>query len=135
MRSKIPRQAMLTAAGACMLLAGNAQADSLSCKNRIVSSGDSTYQVRSICGEPDATTRRVEMRTVRHNVPVPCPGGGRCWTSVERTIEITVDEWTYDFGRQRFIQYLTFENGRLARVQSGSYGHKLASLSSEDRRE
>ncbi|HMJ15239.1 MAG TPA: DUF2845 domain-containing protein [Polyangiaceae bacterium] len=135
MRSKVLKQAMLTAAAACLLFVGNAQADSLSCKNRIVSSGDSTYQVRSVCGEPDATTRRIEVRTVRHSVPVPCQGGQRCWRTVERTIDVTIEEWTYDFGRQRFIQYLTFEDGRLDRVQSGSYGHKLASLSAAHPRE
>ena len=126
MRTLIARLAISAAASAGLLFAGDVHADSLSCKNRIVSTGDSTYQVRSICGEPDAITRRVEMRTIRHNVPVPGPGGAPCWRTVERTIEVVVDEWTYDFGRRRFIQYLTFENGRLERVQSGSYGHKLA---------
>ncbi|HEY6560976.1 MAG TPA: DUF2845 domain-containing protein [Polyangiaceae bacterium] len=126
MRSTILRLAISAAASACLLLAGDVYADSLSCKNRIVSTGDSSYQVRSVCGEPDGTTRRVEMRTLRHDVPFPCAGGRTCWRTVERTIEVIVDEWTYDFGRRRFIQYLTFENGRLERVQSGSYGHKLA---------
>jgi len=33
-----------------------------------------------------------------------------------------VDEWTYDFGPQRFVHYLTFLDGKLARVETGSYG-------------
>lgn len=131
MRSHLARLAVSAAASACLLLAGDVHADSLSCKSRIVSTGDSTYQVRSVCGEPDAITRRVEMRTVRHSVPVPCHGGQSCWRTVERTLEVIVDEWTYDFGRRRFIQYLTFENGRLERVVSGSYGHKLSGNSVE----
>jgi hypothetical protein len=58
---------------------------------------------------------------------VPCASGqGRCWTVLERSIEVAIDEWTYDFGRQQFVQYLTFEQGQLLRIDSGSYGHKLA---------
>ena len=125
MRSKTAGLVVLGAVGACLLSAGDARADSLSCKGRIVSTGDSTYQVRSVCGEPDATTRRVEVRTVRHMVPVECAVQRRCWSVVERTIEITIEQWTYDFGRQQFIQYVTFEDGQLLRVESGSYGHKF----------
>jgi hypothetical protein len=69
------------------------------------------------------------MRTIRQNIAVPCLSGqGRCWTVLERSVEVTIDEWTYDFGRQRFIQYLTFEQGQLLHVESGSYGHKLAAM-------
>jgi hypothetical protein len=45
--------------GALVVLAGlsvssSARADSLSCDGRIVSSGDSRYDVKAVCGEPDA---------------------------------------------------------------------------------
>ena len=42
----------------------------------------------------------------------------------EYTVEVTIDEWTYDFGSNRFLQFLKFEQGRLVRLQSGSYGQK-----------
>jgi hypothetical protein len=57
---------------------------------------------------------------------VPCAPQSPAWctTQVEDSIDVPVEEWTYDFGPQRFIQFLTFEDGRLVRVQSGDYGHK-----------
>jgi hypothetical protein len=107
----------------------SAHADSLSCNSRIVSTGDSRYDVRAVCGEPDDATQRVEYRTSRGRVVGPCTRDGkklRCSRSEETVVEVVIDEWTYDFGRNRFVQYLTFEQGRLATVKSGSYGHKHA---------
>lgn len=110
-----------------LLIAGSARADSLRCGSRLVSSGDSLYKVRSVCGEPDAASRRIELRTLRRYVTVPCPVGRQqrsCSAVEEYTVEIVIDEWTYDFGSNRFIQYVFFEQGVLSRVESGSYGEK-----------
>ena len=112
---------------ACLTVAPSTRADSLSCNQRIASSGDSRYEVRAICGEPDEAVQRVEYRTVRGRVAGPCVREGsklRCSRTEEAVVEVVIDEWTYDFGRNRFIQYLTFEQGRLVAVKSGSYGHK-----------
>jgi hypothetical protein len=102
----------------------------LSCNQRIASSGDTRYEVRAVCGEPDEAVQRIEYRTVRGRVAGPCTREGtkvRCGRTEEVVVEVLIDEWTYDFGRNRFIQYLTFEQGRLVAVRSGSYGHKQAS--------
>jgi hypothetical protein len=118
---------------ACLAVSPSARADSLSCNQRIASSGDTRYEVRALCGEPDEAIQRVEYRTVRGRVAGPCTRNGskvRCSRSEEAVVEIVIDEWTYDFGRNRFIQYLTFEQGRLVTVKSGSYGHKQTSTSS-----
>ncbi len=117
---------------AFLLLAGittsaSARADSLGCKGRIVSTGDSRYEVKSVCGEPDDTSQRVEYRTARGRVAGPCVRQGDkivCDQTREHVIEVVIDEWIYDFGRNRFIQYLTFEQGKLVAVRSGGYGHK-----------
>lgn len=109
-----------------LLLPHLASADSLRCKNRLVSIGDGTHDVRSLCGLPDATQQRIEKRSVMRQVRVPCaqPGPSYCIAAVQDTIEVTVEVWTYDFGPQRFLQYLTFEQGTLIRMQSGDYGYK-----------
>jgi hypothetical protein len=110
-----------------LLASSEAKADSLSCDGKIASSGDSTYEVRVACGEPDDAVRHVEYRTVRVRVPAPCRvehGCRRCDVEVERTVELQVDDWTYDFGSNRFIEFLRFEDGRLVSVREGSYGHK-----------
>lgn len=110
-----------------LLWTGPAQADSLRCGDRLVASGDSLYQVRATCGEPDDARRHSEFRTLRRFVAGPCREGRkgpRCGYFEEYTVEVVVDHWTYDFGRRRFIQYLRFEQGELVRVDSGSYGQK-----------
>jgi uncharacterized membrane protein len=112
---------------ACLSGSPSAHADSLSCNRRIVSSGDTRYQVRAVCGEPDDAAQRIEYRTARRRVAGPCQREGaklRCGHTEESVVEVVIDEWTYDFGRNRFIEYLTFEQGRLVAIRTGSYGHK-----------
>jgi len=115
--------ALLLTAGAGF--ASVASAEGLSCKDRLISKGDSKYDVQALCGPPDAMEHRTEKRLVRRQVSVPCAAaGGWCTSMIEDTVDVPIDEWTYDFGTQRFLQYLTFEDGKLLRVQSGRYGHK-----------
>jgi hypothetical protein len=103
--------------------AGDAAADGMRCNNRLVSKGDSTYAVRSRCGEPNDATRRVETRTERRRVRVPCaPGGVLCDRVQEVSADVVIDEWTYDFGPQQFVRYLTFVDGKLYQIVTGSYG-------------
>jgi hypothetical protein len=119
-------------AGVLLLAGGRADADSMRCGNRLVSSGDSLYEVAQTCGAPDAREHRVEHHTVRYRVPAACPVGsgaptpprGGCHVIVEKTVPVVIDEWTYDFGKNRFIQRVRFEQGQLVRVASGGYGYK-----------
>jgi hypothetical protein len=102
----------------------SAAANSLRCDNRLVQEGDSQYEVKSLCGAPDDVQRRTESRRVQRAVQRPCAhGSGSCVVVVDDYVEITIDEWVYDFGPRRFVQYLTFEAGQLVAVRSGSYGH------------
>ena len=108
-----------------LLSAAEAEANGLRCGNRLVQPGDSAYDVKTLCGPPDDIQQRVEHRFVRHWVTRECAApGGRCAVWVDGIVDVVIDEWTYDFGPQRFLQYLTFESGRLVLVTSGGYGHK-----------
>ena len=108
------------------LVALAAGVDGMYCGSRIVSRGDSLYQVRSTCGEPDDAQHRVETRTVRTRARIPCArtesASGKCSTEVERSTDVVIDEWTYDLGRQKLIRLLTFVDGKLYRVETGGYG-------------
>ncbi len=110
------------------VLASQANADNgMRCGSRLVSEGDTLYDVRSLCGVPDAATQRVEYRTVRRVVNGPCFKQQNqlvCGHVVEQTIEVVIDEWTYDFGSSSFIRHVTFEQGRLRDVATGRYGNK-----------
>lgn len=129
-RAIIMRKSLLGAAFAVVaglgswLGAAPAAADGMRCGNRLISTGDSTYDVRTRCGEPQDARRRTETRTERRRVRVACgrEGGAQCDRVQEVSADVVVDEWTYDFGPQRFVHYLTFLDGRLARVDTGSYG-------------
>jgi hypothetical protein len=112
----------------CVLACGflfesQASADILTCQDRLVRPGASMYDVRALCGPPDQVDQRSEFRTVRRPGRVPCAVGW-CSTVVEDSVEVPIEEWTYDFGKQRFLQYLTFEAGHLIRIRAGGYGYK-----------
>lgn len=113
---------------ATVLLSTSASAESIRCGHKLASKGDSLYEVRAVCGEPDASDRRMEVRTIRRRVSGPCfkddEGRTRCGRVEERSVEVVIDEWTYDFGKRRFLHYVTFEDGRLVQVRTGSYGYK-----------
>ncbi len=112
---------------ACSLLTSQAYADGMRCGSKLVSEGDSLYDVRSLCGIPDFTSQRVEYRTVRRIVNGPCfkqQGQLICGHVEEHSVEVQIDEWVYDTGSTRFIRTLTFEQGRLREVVTGRYGNK-----------
>jgi hypothetical protein len=88
---------------------------------RLISLGQSPFEVRNRCREPDDRQVSVEQRTIREKV--------RRWVDgvagevvVERTVEVPIEEWTFDFGRHRFIEFLRFESGRLTSVAEGERG-------------
>jgi hypothetical protein len=112
------------ALAACLgLAASQAQADGMRCGTKLVSDGDTLHKVRSTCGAPTTELRRVEHRTVRRWVAGPCaPGQTQCGHMVEHTIEVVIDEWTYDRGPHDFVRHLTFEQGKLQSIVTGSYG-------------
>jgi hypothetical protein len=103
-----------------------AAADALRCGRKLVSDGDTLYDVRSRCGDPDNAIHRVETRTVTQWVQGQCINGDprRCGRVVERTIDIEIDEWLYDFGPHQFVSHVLFEQGRLISIVSGARGVK-----------
>lgn len=110
---------------ALIAVASEARADGMRCGRRLVSTGDSLYRVRSVCGEPADAQRRVVTMTERRRVRVPCgrdEAEARCERTEAYARDVVVDEWTYDFGAQRFIRHLTFLDGRLEQVATGGYG-------------
>jgi hypothetical protein len=123
------RYLALFALSAVLLCSHESRADNIRCGDQLASSGASLYEVKAICGDPDAATQRVEMRTVYQRVAGPCvvvQGRTVCGGTVQQVVEVIVDEWTYDFGNNRFIHFVRFENGRLQQVTRGGYGKKPA---------
>jgi len=95
---------------------GTVPAWALRCGNRLVDLGEPSAAVLQKCGTPDTMERRVIYRvlpdadafgSVRSLVYVP----------------VVIDVWVYNFGRQRFMQEFSFEDGRLVDIQSLGYGY------------
>ena len=83
---------------ALLLLAPGALAQTaMRCDSHVISRGLTFLEVAERCGPPDLTLRRAEILV--HGVYVP------------------VEEWYYEFGSNRFRRLLTFENGRLRRIE------------------
>jgi hypothetical protein len=87
--------------------APKAFADNYRCPNgSIVSSGDSISEVMVKCDPPTNKIKRTDSdETVRGRV---------------RYIE--VEEWTYNEGPHTLVHFLTFRNGVLTEIKTGTFG-------------
>jgi len=91
---------------------------------RIISHGDFSTQVIRKCRAPDGRARRTEVTRTRERVRRFYPNGIAYEEEVERQTELQIEDWTYDFGPDRFVRFLRFENDKLVSVADGSYGTK-----------
>ncbi|MGZ8217764.1 DUF2845 domain-containing protein [Methylomagnum sp.] len=88
------------------------------CGNELVYERLLKIEVLQRCGPPSFVDRRVEYRTLSIGAPgYPAPGLGAAITT-----PVEIEEWTYNFGPNRFMQWLLFENGRLILIKDLSYG-------------
>ncbi len=88
------------------------------CGQLLVKEGDYKLQVLDKCGQPDYSDSRVEYRsTVLRGSGIQQPG-----LDFINQVPVQIEEWTYDFGRRRFMQFLHFENGRLIYINNLGYG-------------
>jgi len=79
------------------------------CRNgQLLAVGDSMAEVLLKCGEPVLKENREDRITA----------GDR-----SRRLSVVIDEWTYNFGPNHFLYFVTFENGRVAALRTGGYGY------------
>jgi uncharacterized protein DUF2845 len=86
------------------------------CADPAFHEGDTAYEVLSRCGEPAFRELRVDVRT-------QVVGGEHAPVVAVDSTTVAVEVWAYDFGPRAFVRHLTFEDGRLVRVETGSYGY------------
>jgi hypothetical protein len=94
-----------------LLMSASRSVLAFSCDGRIVSPGDSKFDVVTKCGEPALKDSHEEQLTERLDD-----------TTKRKTI-VTVEAWTYNFGPQSFLRILEFRNGKLAEIRTGGYGY------------
>jgi len=80
------------------------------CDGDEIKIGLSQYEILQRCGQPFFKDTRREERL--HNVD----------DQTKRLVINRVDEWTYNFGPNRFLRILKFENGELVDIETGDRG-------------
>jgi hypothetical protein len=81
-----------------------------------IGEGDGKLDVLARCGEPALRDAWEETRTVYAR-------DRKQGVAASESATVQLETWTYDLGRNRFVQFVTFENGRVIRIRSGSYGY------------
>jgi hypothetical protein len=97
--------------------AAAASESSLRCAGGLVGLGDAKIDLLGKCGSPALREARVDEAWVA------AAGGG---SSVQRSVRLAVERWTYDFGPQRFLMFVTLETGKVVEIERGGYGYAKA---------
>ncbi len=121
---KMNRISAILVSALLLAAASDVTASDFSCGSKIVTAGNYKYDVLGKCGEPSNAEVWEEVRIKRD------PGSRLLEAGIELQrvpllVEevVTVEEWEYNLGSNRFIRYLRFENGRLVRITEGDYGY------------
>jgi hypothetical protein len=112
----LPLLALALAAFAASLPASVRADDSFRCEGGIVTVGDHKIDLLGKCGEPALEEPRVEERLFQQ---------GEERHRWRRRISLTAERWTYNFGPQRFLQFVTLEAGKIVAIARGGYGYPL----------
>jgi hypothetical protein len=88
------------------------------CGTYLIDVGLQKAEVLSRCGPPATQDSKTERRIVRQRVGPP-----QNPVIYEREIQVTTDEWVYNFGPTQFMQLLVFEDGRVVKIRDLSYGN------------
>jgi hypothetical protein len=89
------------------------EAFALRCGNKLVDVGDRKIEVLEKCGKPVFVENWQEEVIVYR---------GRLERQIRRISSTDIEEWTYNFGANRFLYFLRFVNGRLNRIEEGQVG-------------
>lgn len=80
------------------------------CGDRFPSIGQTKAEVLLACGEPFSRAKSSETVTERVD------------EKTKREVLIPVEEWTYNFGPDRFVRVFRFRDNRLVEIRLGDYG-------------
>lgn len=111
----------------CMLAVvwfwGGSDAWALRCQGRVVSVGDTRYEVIAKCGPPSFVEQRYEERLglSEGRLFLYDPEEKR-YLRPWAVQQVLIEEWTYNFGPHSFMYHLKFENGILDHIRTGDYG-------------
>lgn len=99
--------------------AATASADSMRCGSKLLTDGDPLDKVEALCGPPAAVERREILRPYGYNRGI----------TVHSSYEVSVELWTYNFGPNKLMYRLRFEDGLLVDVDTLGHGYHSANES------
>ena len=90
-----------------------ADAQSLVCDGKIINEGITQAEVSAKCGQPV----QVDHTTVYNGTEVNSGNG-----ALGSVSDVQVEIWTYNFGPNKLMERIRFENGRVVRIDALGYG-------------
>jgi len=104
----------------------SAAAESLRCGEALIAEGTSEAEVAARCGQPSQIRRQTlysERAAVLPGGALPGNGPPLPPVVVTRSgSEMAVETWIYNFGPNRLMQSIRFENGVVVKIESLGYG-------------
>ena len=118
-------QFALTIITLLMGLSRSAGADTLRCGDALVDEGATQTEVAARCGQPSQINRQTRYSEGAAAMPGGAPPGlpappGLLTRSGNET---AAETWIYNFGPNRLMQSVRFENGVVVRIESLGYGY------------
>jgi hypothetical protein len=92
-----------------------ASAQTFRCSDRIISTGATRAEVVGLCGDP----AQIQHKTVYNSISA---GLGQSSVVAGSTVEIQVELWVYNFGPDKLMQRVRFEDGIVVHIDSLGYG-------------
>lgn len=106
---------------------GDGWASELRCGLELVNIGDTKSEVLDKCGEPSSIEgweeERIKRDFYRSTMDEDLEDYERSRIPLFVKEHVSIEEWLYNFGPNKFVRYLRFENGRLKKISTGGYGH------------
>jgi hypothetical protein len=99
---------------------------SFRCEGGLVAVGDLTVDLLGKCGDPairDVLVAEAGVATLRRD-PLAVDSF---------STEAAVEQWTFNFGPNRFLMIVTVESGHVVRIERGGYGYSPEKLKSADK--
>jgi hypothetical protein len=93
------------------------------CTGGLVAVGDSKLDLLGKCGKPTLVEDGLEERVAK----IRDRDRIAAWKA---RVTVSIERWTYDFGPNQFVQYVTLDAGRIVAVERGSYGYRAAAVDS-----
>ncbi len=110
-------------------------ASALRCGTHLVGKGDSRFKVQKICGDPDdvqvSTIYRSGIPSLKyrqfnrfnHSTRYKSVTDDELLIHQRSLVEVQVEEWVYNFGPNRIVRQIRFENGRVVKIDGLGYGY------------